>query len=105
MIEIADVFRRFAADYVSAHGASMLPSHRRAIEDILDCRTAALGGQVWRCDACNTEMFSYHSCGNRSCPKCHTAQTQEWLERRRGGGVAGAHLPLHPTPPPRTRGG
>src|ERR1700678_4146676 len=82
MIEIADVFRRFAADYVSAHGASMLPSHRRAIEDILDCRTAALGGQVWRCAACKTEMFSYHSCGNRSCPKCHTAQTQEWLEHR-----------------------
>ena len=83
MIEVAEVFRRFAADYLSAHGASMLPSHRRAIEDILDCRTAALGGQVWRCEACNTEMFSYHSCGNRSCPKCHTAQTQEWLERRR----------------------
>ncbi len=47
MIEVADVFRRFAADYLSAHGASMLPSHRRAIEDILNCRTAALGGQVW----------------------------------------------------------
>jgi hypothetical protein len=83
MIEIADVFRRFAADYLSAHGASMLPSHRRAIADILDCRTAALGGQVWRCEACNTEVFSYHSCGNRSCPKCHTAQTREWLEHRR----------------------
>jgi hypothetical protein len=27
-------------------------------------------------------VFSYHSCGNRSCPKCHTAQTQEWLEHR-----------------------
>ena len=83
MIEVADVFRRFAADYLSAHGASMLPSHRRAIEDILNCRTAALGGQVWRCEACDTEMFSWHSCGNRSCPKCHTAQTQEWLEHRR----------------------
>ena len=82
MIEVADVFRRFAADYLSAHGASMLPSHRRVIEDILDCRTAALGGQVWRCDACGTEVFSFHSCGNRSCPKCHTAQTQEWLEHR-----------------------
>jgi hypothetical protein len=82
MIELAEVFRRFAADYLSAHGASMLPSHRRAIEDILDCRTAALGGQVWHCEACSTEVFSYHSCGNRSCPKCHTAQTQEWLERR-----------------------
>ncbi len=82
MIEVADVFRRFAADYLAAHGASMPPSHRRAIEDVLDCRTAALGGQVWRCEACNSEVFSYHSCNNRSCPKCHTAQTQEWLERR-----------------------
>jgi hypothetical protein len=83
MIEVADVFRRFAADYLSAHGASMLPSHRRAIEDILNCRTAALGGQVWRCEKCDTEMFSWHSCRNRSCPKCHTAQTREWLECRR----------------------
>ena len=82
MIEVADVFRRFAADYLSAHGASMLPSHRRAIDDILACRTAALGGQVWRCEQCDTEVFSYHSCGNRSCPKCHTAQTQEWLACR-----------------------
>ena len=82
MIEVADVFRRFAADYLSAHGASMLPSHRRAIEDILECRTAALGGQVWRCEQCDTKVYSYHSCGNRSCPKCHTAQTQVWLERR-----------------------
>ncbi len=82
MIEVAEVFRRFAADYLEAHGASMLPSHRRAVEDILACRTAALGGQVWHCEACNTEMFSYHSCGNRSCPKCHTTQTQDWLERR-----------------------
>jgi hypothetical protein len=83
MLEVADVFRRFAADYLSAHGASLLPSHRRAIEDILNCRTAALGGQVWRCEQCATEMFSYHSCRNRSCPKCHTAQTREWLESRR----------------------
>ncbi len=82
MLEVADVFRRFAADYLDAHGASMPPSHRRAIEDILDCRTAALGGQVWRCDACNAEVFSYHSCRNRSCPKCHTGQTQEWLGHR-----------------------
>jgi hypothetical protein len=82
MIEVAEVFRRFAADYFNAHGASMPPSHRRAIEDILACRTAALGGQVWRCEACDAETFSYHSCGNRSCPKCHTAQTQEWLGHR-----------------------
>jgi hypothetical protein len=56
---------------------------RRAIEDILNCRTAALGGQVWHCEQCIAEMFSWDSCANRSCPQCHTAQTKEWLERRR----------------------
>ena len=83
MIEIADVFRRFAEDYLSVHGASMPPSHRRAVADILDCRTAALGGHLWRCDHCSAEVFSYHSCKNRSCPKCHTEQTEKWLEARR----------------------
>ena len=82
MIEVAEAFRRFAADYLAVHGAAMPPSHRRAIEDILACRTAALGGQVWHCEDCGAEVFSYHSCGNRSCPKCHTKQTQEWLGHR-----------------------
>jgi hypothetical protein len=88
MIEVADVFRRFAADYLSAHdagktGASMLPSHRRAITDILACRTEALGGHLWRCDACSHEVYSYHSCKNRSCPKCHADQTERWLAARK----------------------
>ena len=83
MIEIADVFRRFADDYLLAHGATMLPSHRRAIADILACRTEALGGHLWRCDHCNTEVYSYHSCKNRSCPKCHTEQTEHWLAARK----------------------
>jgi hypothetical protein len=88
VIEVAEVFRRFADDYLSAHdagkgGASMLPSHRRAITDILGCRTEALGGHLWRCDACSAEVYSYHSCKNRSCPKCHTDQTKRWLEARK----------------------
>ncbi len=83
MIEVADVFRRFADAYLSAHGSSMPPSHRRAIADIKACRTAALGGRLWRCDRCSAEIFSYHSCKNRSCPKCHTRQTEAWLEARK----------------------
>ena len=82
MIEIADVFRQFAGDYLDKHGASILPSHRRAIDDILNCRTETQGGHVYRCDTCNEEIFSYHSCKNRHCPKCHTEQTDKWLEQR-----------------------
>jgi hypothetical protein len=83
VIEVADVFRCFADDYLSAHGASMLPSHRRAIADIQACRTEALGGHLWRCEQCSAEVFSYHSCKNRSCPKCHTDQTERWIEARK----------------------
>ena len=92
MIEVADVFRRFAADYLSAHGASMLPLHRRAIEDdVLGLsHRRRFGGQVWRCEQCDTEMFSWHSCGNRSCQKCRTAQTREVARKPPRGDAAGA---------------
>ena len=83
MITVADVFRRFACNYLSAHGASMPPSHARAIADILACRTEALGGHRWRCDNCSAEIYSYHSCRNRSCPTCHRDQTERWLAARR----------------------
>jgi hypothetical protein len=46
VITLGDVFRRFADDYMSAHAASIVPSHRRAIADILACRTPALGGHA-----------------------------------------------------------
>src|SRR5262250_2777701 len=39
MPEVADAFRRFGSSYDEVHGAAMLPSHRRAITDIIACRT------------------------------------------------------------------
>src|SRR5215469_12933614 len=65
------------------HGASLLPSHARAIADILACRTQALGGHRWRCTRCGVEVNSYHSCKNRSCPTCHRDETERWLAARK----------------------
>ncbi len=60
----------------------MLPSHRRAFKDILRCRTPAMGGHVFECNHCGRLQYSYHSCRNRSCPKCHKSDTQAWLQGR-----------------------
>jgi len=60
-----------------------LPSQKKALADIEQCRTPALGGQLFRCDHCGAEHYSYHSCGNRHCPKCHGQQTEIWLEQQR----------------------
>jgi len=37
---------------------------------IEQCRSAALGGHVLRCDACAQVQIAYNSCRNRHCPKC-----------------------------------
>jgi hypothetical protein len=83
MPEVADVLRRYGADYRRRVGADLLPSHRRAIDDILRCRTEALGGQLLPCDHCGQEHYVYHSCRNRSGPKCHQQDTEAWRAERR----------------------
>jgi hypothetical protein len=83
MLELADIVRAAGEVYQALHGATLLPSHRRALSDIAACRTAALGGHVQACDHCGTRQYSYHSCRNRHCPKCHGEQTQRWLDRQR----------------------
>ena len=81
-LEVADVFRQFGPSYIEAFGARMPPSHRRAIEDVTACRTKAMGGHVYQCEDCGERFHVYHGCRNRSCPACHTRQTEQWLQAR-----------------------
>jgi hypothetical protein len=83
MAEIADIFRRYGHEYLDRFGNTMLPSHRRAFGDIQQCRTEALGGHVAQCDHCAHLRYAYHSCKNRSCPKCQKTDQENWLEKRR----------------------
>jgi len=80
MLEVADIFRLHGPQYREQFGARMLPSHLRAMQDIEQCRTAALGGQLYFCQQCQTERYSYHSCKNRHCPKCQNEQANLWLQ-------------------------
>ena len=50
MPEVADVFRRDGPDYWARFGADLLPSHRRAMDEIIHCRTEALGGPLLQGD-------------------------------------------------------
>jgi hypothetical protein len=84
VVELADIIRQAGEAYRRAFGARMLPSHTRALGDILACRTPALGGSLFACDEdCGHFEFSYHSCRNRHCPKCSQPDTRRWLARLR----------------------
>jgi len=41
-----------------------------------------MGGHVFECNHCGKLQYSYHSCRNRSCPKCHKSDNQAWLQGR-----------------------
>jgi len=80
-IEVADIFRRHISDYQQRY--NMPPEHYKVVYDLLNCRTAYLGGHVERCDHCGSERHAYNSCRNRHCPKCQTLTKERWLEARK----------------------
>ena len=80
MLEVADIFRRHSAAYRATH--HLLPSQLRTLQDLAACRTAYFGGHLKQCDHCERQVYAYHSCRNRHCPKCHGDQTARWLEQQ-----------------------
>ncbi len=83
MLEVADIIRLHGAAYCARFGPSLAPSQHRALGDLTACRTAACGGHVHQCEQCGHTVYAYHSCGNRSCPKCQGEETARWLAAQR----------------------
>ncbi len=83
MTTLAEIVGQCGGAYLEKYGEKLLPSHHRALQDIVLCRTAALGGHVYYCDKCETTHYQYHSCQNRHCPQCQHHQGQVWLEQQK----------------------
>jgi hypothetical protein len=56
--------------------------HRKVLDAILRCRTAALGGRLDKCLNCGHQAISYNSCRDRNCPKCQGNARAKWLAAR-----------------------
>jgi hypothetical protein len=83
VVSLAEVLLRHWPEYERQFGAQLLPSHRRAVQAILTCRTRALGGEVYRCADCRQDHFVYHSCNHRACPQCGNADATDWIARQK----------------------
>jgi hypothetical protein len=81
MLELASVFKVYGPEYLQKYGENMLPSHKKAMEDIQHCRTQIMGGHVYYCDVCEDSLYAYHSCGNRHCPKCGDDRADDWRDK------------------------
>lgn len=79
MSTLADIVRQYGTDYEEKYGERILPSHRRTLRDLAQCRTATLGGHMYHCEDCGETHYQYHSCQNRHCPQCQHQLGEQWL--------------------------
>jgi len=81
VVEVGDIVRGEAKRYLETRFTT--PVQRKAMHDIVCCRTEAMGTVTVRCEQCDAEYRLFRSCGNRSCPLCGEEARQKWLEARR----------------------
>jgi hypothetical protein len=81
-LEVADIFRAHGSAWRQAQHGHLSLGQLKVMSAIEQCRSAALGGHVLRCDACAQVAIAYNSCRNRHCPKCQANAARRWLEAR-----------------------
>ena len=81
-LEVADIFRVHGPAWRDAQRGHLSLAQLKVMSAIAQCRTAALGGHVLRCDGCGVDQVSYNSCRNRHCPKCQSSAAKRWLDAR-----------------------
>ena len=81
-LEVADIFRSRGPAWRRANAGHVSLDQLKVMAAIENCRTAALGGHVARCEDCAYTTIAYNSCRNRHCPKCQGAAAKEWLAAR-----------------------
>ncbi len=81
-LEVADIFGTHGPAWRRAQAGHLSLGQLKVMSTIERCRSAALGGHVLRCQACDHTQIAYNSCRNRHCPKCQASAARCWLEAR-----------------------
>jgi hypothetical protein len=100
---IADIFREHGPEYLETYQESIPSNHRKVIKEIINCRTAVCGVNVYTCGQCGKSQVIFRSCGNRHCPTCQNHKTRQWLERQINRELPGHHFMVTFTVPRQLR--
>jgi hypothetical protein len=81
-LEVADIVRSTGNSFWEQQQSHLAWPHRKVLDAIVRCRTAALGGHSDECVRCGHQAISFNSCRNRHCPKCQGNARAKWLAAR-----------------------
>jgi hypothetical protein len=81
-LEVADIVRTAGNSFWEKYRSHLAWPHRKVLDAIVRCRTAALGGHLDQCVRCGHQAVSYNSCRDRHCPRCQGNARARWLAAR-----------------------
>lgn len=82
MIRLSSIIETFESEFLECYQGRILPSQRKALAAIRDCRSRHSPRMLTECPECAHQAYVPHSCGHRSCPHCQQHESQQWLERQ-----------------------
>jgi hypothetical protein len=81
---LSTIISQFKDRFFERYGATILPSHKRALQAMLGCRQEHGPHMLARCSdhCCGHQTYIPHSCGHRNCPHCQNHESQQWIEKQ-----------------------
>lgn len=75
---IKQVFNNFKDSYLEKYRPSK--EQLKAMNNIINCRTEAMGTRIYKCEKCGKKVFAYDSCKDRHCPNCQNYKKEKWID-------------------------
>jgi transposase-like zinc-binding protein len=91
-LEVADIVRAQGNRFIESNRGWIHWAHRKVLQAIARCRTAALGEHRDQCPRWGYRAISYNSCRNRHCPKCQSGARDKWIAARHNELLAVAYV-------------
>ncbi len=84
MILLSSIIKEFEDRFFDRYKTVLLPSHKKALRAMKQCRKESGPHMLARCtnDNCQQQTFIPHSCGHRSCPHCQNHEGWQWIENQ-----------------------
>jgi len=102
-MRLSTIIKQFEFDYLQRYTKTLLPSHRKALSRLKDCRSEYSPRMKLSCSDCEKLAYLPHSCGHRSCPHCQQHESQAWIDQQLSRCVKGNYVMITFTVPEQFR--
>ena len=80
-LTVLNVVKQYTQPFMLEYGKTVAAQVESTLARIGFCRTAPMGGRVYRCPNCDFKCSVYNSCTDRHCPQCVGARRADWLAK------------------------